>query len=299
VNARRPVEADHPVLQRFVAEARSRLDRAVLVGSDRFPTRASARKACDRGEVAVNGVVSESCRWVEPGDEVAVLESLGRPLRPLLRRLGVAYEDDRLAIVVKPPGLVTLGPRGRTLQRALPSNLRPSPLPDALVSPRPVHRLDARTGGLVVVAKTRSAHAELGRAFAEHRVHKRYRALVIGALEGEGTCEAEVGGRAARSRWASVRVSRALRTDWVTTVDLFPETGRTHQLRAHLAGLGHPILGDEVYGAPGRTLVGKGLYLFAVELALPGGPRIEVPEPAKFESFRAREDKRWRRWHDA
>lgn len=280
----------------------ARLDVVTMTLFDAFPTRSSARKACRRGEIRVDGEPREGAWWVEPGQLVERLEPEVHRHRVFPLPLEVLVDDPYLAVVVKPPGFRVNGNRHRTIEHALPANLLRSDQPDALAAPRPVHRLDAPTGGLLVCAKTATALAELGRAFQERRVHKRYRAICIGRLEGEGRVEVPVEGRAAASRYVPVLHHHALRTTWLTTVDLFPETGRTHQLRRHLASLGHPILGDTEYGLPGKTLRGKGLFLWAVELGLDHpitGERLQVetPEPAKFQSLRAREERRWQRWH--
>ncbi len=280
-----------------------RLDQVVAAVFGKYPTRASARKACDRGEIAVDGLVSEPSRFVTPGQVLLRLETEEDAAEATRHvPLPVVFEDDAMAVIVKPSGMPTSGAWARTVDRFLPGNLARSTLPDAMGKPRPVHRLDAPTAGLLLVAKTRAAHAALGQAFERHEVHKRYRALVVGELLGEGVVDLPVEGRAARSRWRSVRTDRALRTGFVTTVELHPETGRTHQLRRHLASLGHPILGDEAYGLPGSTQRGKGLFLFADQLALlhplSGAPlTFELPEPPKFTSFREREARRFTRWH--
>ncbi|MEQ1565803.1 MAG: RluA family pseudouridine synthase [Myxococcota bacterium] len=302
---RAPVPPERATLELHVVPAEApvrRLDQQVMAGFDRFPTRASARKACDRGEVAVNGVVSESSRWVGPGDTIGWLEPLDRRVRPLPRSMPVLYEDDQLAVIDKPAGLVTMRTWGRTVERALPFNLTPSTAPDALADPRPVHRLDASTSGVLVVAKTRSAHAALGRLFEERRVDKRYGALVVGELVGAGVVELPIDGRDAVTEYRSVSVTPALRGGAISTVELWPRTGRTHQLRRHLAHLGAPILGDTLYGRPGQTLIGKGLFLYAASVRFDhpatGVPlEVAAPEPPKFASFREREARRHARWH--
>lgn len=296
---------DSPALAEVVvplADEGARLDGFVHTHFPMFPSRASARKAVRRGQVLLDGIAVESSRYVAEGQRVTVVEAPSRAAKVFPAVVEVAYEDDQLAVVVKPPGLAVNGPRHRTLEHALPHNLAPGGGIDALSAPRPVHRLDAPTGGLVACAKTATALMELGRAFQERRVHKRYRAVLIGALHGEGEVDAPIDGRPARSRWRAVRHDRSLRGGWITTVDLWPETGRTHQLRRHVASLGHPILGDTLYGEPGLVLRGKGLFLWAVALKLPhpagGQVTVEIEEPPKFASLREREARRWARWRE-
>lgn len=304
---RQPLSDAHVVLGRYThpeSAQPARLDRLVSNVFEAYPTRASARKACERGEFAVGSWVSESCRWVLPGDELLWIASpsMKEPVKQLQQQIPVLFEDEWLAVVNKPGGMPTSGHWARTLEKTLPFNLTLSPHPDVLPTPRPVHRLDAPTSGLVIVAKTRTAHAALGQAFEGRRVWKQYRAIVIGQLDGAGTVELPIEGRQASSRYVAVCHSHALRTGFITTVDLLPETGRTHQLRIHLASLGHPVLGDTVYGAEGSTLFGKGLFLAAVNVRFehPADGRVidvAIDEPLKFSSFRAREERRYLRWH--
>ncbi len=274
-----------------------RMDRAAMLALE-LPSRNRARKAMKAERLLVNGEVVETSRIAVEGAVVTLLAPT-EPPPALDLDLPLVFVDPYLAAVAKPAGLVTSGSgHPRTLARALPRNLPPSDAADALPYARPVHRLDARTSGLVLIARTHTALVGLGRAFQERRVHKRYRAMVGVRVEGEGRVEQPVDGRDARSRWRAVEHSRSLVTDWVTTLDLWPETGRTHQLRKHCVVLGAPILGDMRYGS---RLRGQGLFLSALELELEhpvtGEPlHIEVPEPAKFGTFRAREERRWRTW---
>ncbi len=267
------------------------------MAAERFglPSRSQARKMIKRGELLLDGQPVEPSRFVEEGDVLALLRPVKLPPTWQLE-LKVVYADDDLAAVHKPPGPVVSGNRFRTVEHALPHNLGPSSAADALVLPRPVHRLDARTSGLLLVARSASALVELGRRFQRREVSKRYRAILSGRLEGEGLVDDPLDERDARTRWRAVRCDPSLHVGWITTVDLFPETGRTHQLRRHMASLGHPVLGDELY-TDGRVLRSQGLFLFAAELRLLH-PRteqplhLELPEPVKYETFRARERRR-------
>ena len=192
--------------------------------------------------------------------------ALASPSTPLIR---VLYEDDHLACVDKPRGLTTRGSgatSGARLEPLLPAALKPSALPGALGRPTPAHRLDAATGGLVVVAKTHAALGALGGAFAARTVGKRYLALVWGELQGRGRVSYPLDGReavtdyrAGPSTAGAVVVAGPKRDQAgdqpapdriaVSTVSLEPHTGRTHQIRRHLALIGHPIVGDPRYSS--------------------------------------------------
>ena len=229
---------------------------------------------------------------VEAGDVVEVREptagsALAARAGARERALGtyddvaVAYEDAHCAIVVKPDDVVSVGrgsetSRGWSAESALRAVLRPCEgLPagagGALGKPRPVHRLDEKTGGLLVCAKTRAAMKELSRAFAERRVKKRYRAILRGRLETrEGVVDQPVGGLEATTEYVVVdareRDGRAL-----TLVDFYPKTGRTHQLRRHSKeALGCPILGDARYSFAGEDgSHPDGLFLWATGVIIP------------------------------
>lgn len=266
-----------------------------------LPSAASARRALRRDLVYRNGEVANWRDGVYVGDHLVLLERPPREgLAVFVEELNVVYEDEHLAVVDKPAGLLVNGLRRRTLEACLPHVLCATTEPDALSWPRPVHRLDGRTSGLVAVAKTASALAGLSRQFQERGVQKRYLAIVAGRLDGEGDVREPVGGRESWSSWRAVEHTRSLRTQWMTTVELTPHTGRTHQLRLHMAHLGHPILGDGRYG---DSLRGRGLFLQAVELHFTHPIRVEpvtacVPELPRFQTHRAREHRRWDRHYD-
>ncbi|MCB9761915.1 MAG: RluA family pseudouridine synthase [Alphaproteobacteria bacterium] len=280
-----------------------RFDRYLALHLEGFPSRAWARKAIKRGEILLNGEPAEPSRFLHPGDTLTLLGSRRPPPKIFTCRLDVRYEDDWLAVVDKPAGLVVMANRHRTLEHALPHNLKPSGRPDALRRPRPVHRLDVPTSGLLLVAKTAAAQVHLGKQFEHRQVFKRYGALVVGRPDpAEGTLDAPVGERPALSRYRVAQAGRCLKSEWVSLVDLWPLTGRTHQLRIHMANAGWPVLGDDLYGTPPLVLRGKGLYLCALELAFTHPEddrpvRVTREVPHKFHSFLDREARRWERYH--
>lgn len=273
-----------------------RIDRAAMLALE-LPSKNRAKKELKSARLIVDGEQMETSRIAKSGWELTLLAP-DVPPPTLAIDLPVVWQDEHFAVVAKPAGLITSGYQKLTLARALPHNVPPSHVEDALPFARPVHRLDARTSGLVMAARSLRAQVELGRALQERRVRKRYRAMVGVKIEGEGAIDETVDGRQARSRWRAVSHSRSLVTDWVTTLDLWPETGRTHQLRKHCVALGAPILGDMRYGS---RLRGQGLFLCATELQLEHpvtgeALTIKMDEPYKFTSFRDREERRWRTW---
>lgn len=298
-----PAARPRDILSEWIVTDRAagqRLDSAAVEYFNEFPSRKAAYKAAKKQRLLVNGEPAPPNTRLKPGDRVSVCPPEAPP-EPLDMPLDVCFEDDVLAVVVKPPGIATSGNVARTIARALPANLTPSRRADALPAPHPVHRLDSPTGGLLLVAKTAEAAMALGQQFESRTVSKRYRAILVGRLTPEtGTVTRDVHGRAAHTDYRVVAHSPSLSVDWLTLVDLFPHTGRTHQLRQHMAALGHPVLGDRTYGAGHKILRGKGLFLWAAELTFThpeSGRTVNcvVAPPPKFETYMTRE----RRRHDA
>jgi len=267
-----------------------------------FTSRNQARKAIKERRLLVDGESARTDWYPKSGMEM-VATVPDSPTLPLLKiELDVLYEDPHLAIVFKPAGIQTRGNCRRTVHRALRYNIETSTEHDALPMPDPCHRLDYKTAGLLLVARTVSCRVELNRMFAERKIHKRYRALVNGRLDGEGEINTPLDERACVSRWRAVEHTKSLHVDWFTTVELEPVTGRTHQLRRHMSGIGHAILGDDMYTRDGKLLRRQGLFLAALHLdfihPMTGEPVVvNAPEPRKFTVLREREARRWERHH--
>ncbi len=245
-----------------------RLDR--FLADQLHLSRTAAARLIAEGAVLLDGAPARPSAEPEKGAEIAVRfpERSPRRLVPADIPLRIAYEDDELAVVDKPAGLVVHPAPGHwddTLVNALVA--RGTALGGG-VQGRPgiVHRLDRDTSGLIVVAKNDLAHRRLGKALADRKVNRRYAALIWGHLDQDPTViEAPIDRHPKdRTRMAIVADGRAARTD-VHVVARFASTelvrcvlhtGRTHQIRVHLAHVGHPIVGDPVYGAGGSRRIG-------------------------------------------
>ena len=278
-------------------QPRQRLEVFAWENVPQIASRTQARKLAKKGAFQVNSQPAMASDWLEPGDLVRFTAPPAPAHQVYEIDLDVPLEDEHWAVVVKPPGLPVSGNRLKTLVRALPHNLTASQEVDALVVPHTVHRLDIRVGGLMVVAKTARAQVALGRAFEHRQVQKLYRAMVIGRIEGTGRIEEPIEGRSAMTRYAVVQHTPSWSLGWWTTLDLWPETGRTHQLRRHMAAMGTPIVGDDLYTGSIRNIRKKGLYLYSIGLEMRhpigGEPiKIRLAEPGRYEVRRRSERRR-------
>ncbi|CAH0489226.1 unnamed protein product [Peronospora farinosa] len=247
--------------------------------------------------------------------------------------LRIVYDYDSMAVVVKPVGIHVKGRSKRTVEQALPLLLQsPILLADGdfqLPLPHAVHRLDYRVGGLLLVAKTRKMEVELSAQLERHSVIKQYRAILVGnvremchgksalldPIELPGALQKlrdelqflsdPIDGRPCLTAVRVVSTTRSARYDWISTVDLWPLTGRKHQLRIHTARHGHPIVGDDLYhdmnrvGSDNEPAVvrGMGLFLFSIGVAfddlLANRRSFCIDEPNKFARFRHFCDLNW------
>jgi 23S rRNA pseudouridine1911/1915/1917 synthase len=256
-------------------------------------SRTQAQKLIAEGHVTVNDVVARAGLKLSTGDRIKVSIPPEEPgtLLPESIPFGILYEDGDVLVIDKPAGLPVHpapGHPGHTLVNGLLAYL--STLPDTGDALRPgiVHRLDMDTSGVMLVAKNRVAHAHLAEQFKSRSVAKVYLALVRGRLSPEnGAIEAPIGrdprnrkrmavvtehrGRPARTGYHVVRY-----TDSYTLLEVAPETGRTHQIRVHLAAIGHPVVGDTTYGVSSPHLSRQFLHSSRLGFHLPGtGEHVE------------------------
>lgn len=269
-----------------------RLDVA-LAARPEVGSRTVAQRLIDAGRVRVNSAERPKRHRLTAGDLVtAALEEAQQPIGPAEVPHTVVFEDEHLIVIDKPAGVVVHpapGHHGPTLAQALAGRARGGEDP---ARQGIVHRLDRDTSGLLVVAKHEHTHADLQQAIRERRVEREYLALVEGRPDAaSGTIDAPVGRDRRRREVMSTRTDKP--RDAVThfeRLETLPrttllrvrlETGRTHQIRAHFAAIGHPVVGDPQYGAGARLGLER-QFLHAARLAFEHPEtlqRVELESP--------------------
>jgi 23S rRNA pseudouridine1911/1915/1917 synthase len=235
-----------------------------------------------QGGVLVKGEAVKPSHIVRAGDAIELEEPppVEARARPEAIPLDVIFEDNHLIVVNKSRGMVVhpgVGVYSGTLVNALLSYCRDLSGVGGEARPGIVHRLDRYTSGIIIAAKSDLAHASLMHQFASRTVKKEYLALVCGSPAlSEGTVDAPVGRHPVhRERMAVIDDGRSAVTSWqveeyfgeYSLVRCFPLTGRTHQIRVHLASIGHPVVGDSVYGKKPHPFSIRGQALHAAVLA--------------------------------
>jgi len=262
-----PAEFDGERLDRFlvsVVEGRSRSQMQRLIDDGCVQVR--------RGGPSGAAASVRANLPVRTGDQVTVdLPPAVTPasVTPEQLPLEVLYQDADLAVINKPPGMVVhpgAGHASGTLVNALLHHMRDLSGVGGELRPGIVHRLDRGTSGVMVIAKNDAAHHELSRQFHDREVEKEYVALVWGVVQAGRRIDAAIGrdpvhrqkmsARARRAREAVTRITRARQLRGVTLCQVAIHTGRTHQIRVHLSAIGHPIVGDPLYGGVRRRIPG-------------------------------------------
>lgn len=262
------------------------------------------KKAIKKGAILVNQEIGDTGTWIKPGQILELIKVDEAPKRIFELRFPIVFQDEHLAVIQKPAGYPVSGNQFRTITNALPYNLQLSNQKDALQGFTAVHRLDAATTGLLLIAKTRTALIRLNKAFEQRLVKKKYQAVVMGLTPNEGRIEHSIEDKPSKSIYKKLDHKRSLKSGHLSRLELQPITGRTHQLRIHLQKEGFPILGDPLYSPPALLFKGKGLFLCATYLAFQHpfteeSLAFEIAPPPKFISFMEREQKRWEKYHSS
>jgi 23S rRNA pseudouridine1911/1915/1917 synthase len=280
-------------VRRLLTAEPGRLD--AVVASLLGVSRAEVQRAIATDDVLVDGRPRPRSFRLRGGERLEVDLSPASEVPPESPALEVRYRDRHLAVVSKPGGIATHPTENRrtgtVVNRLLGMGLSLAPAGGRL-RPGIVHRLDAGTSGLLVVALTDEAFSGLSAAFRRHAVDRRYLALVRGAVSYDRfEVDAPLGRRGARigldptGRRAATRFDVLERFETATLLEARPQTGRTHQIRVHLDSVGHPILGDRRYGGAGEDARALGLrrpFLHAWRLGLDHpltGEHLDLEDP--------------------
>lgn len=267
----------------LTADGDARLDKYVCAKLPEL-SRTRVQRLIAEGNITVNGQSAKPGLRLSPGDriDISIPPTPPQELKPEAIPLEIIYEDDDLLVVDKPAGLTVHPAPGHPAHTLVNAILAHFPhlaeIGDAL-RPGVVHRLDKDTSGVMLVAKNSVAQADLARQFKSHSVTKAYLALVKGKLTPEsGIIEADIGRDPHnRKKMAVVAEGREARTEYrvikyiggYTLIEVMPETGRTHQIRVHLAAIGFPVVGDKVYGVKSPHLSRQFLHASRLGFKLP------------------------------
>ncbi|WP_370424721.1 RluA family pseudouridine synthase [Tenacibaculum dicentrarchi] len=231
-----------------------------------IPTKSGIKKAIKKKLVFVDGKIATTALFINGNEKIELYKiSEETTFKQFKFSLEVLFEDDYLAVIYKPAGILVSGNSFATIDNALLQNIKKSPLEDA-TRPRPVHRLDYPTSGLLLIGKTSSSIITLNKLFEDKKIQKTYHAISIGKIEYNGIIDFPIDDKKAQTSYKLIKSVISERFKILNLVELSPKTGRKHQLRKHLLAIKSPILGDKEHFLNGFILNGKGLYLHASTL---------------------------------
>ncbi len=261
-------------------------------------TKSSVKKAIKNGLILIDGKAGTSGTHISKGQIIELSKFSNTEAKIYQLKTDVIFEDEFIALINKPPGINVSGNEFKTIENALLFNIKKSKEEDALVKPKPVHRLDNQTSGLLIIAKTHHAQVNLGDQFEKKQVKKKYTAVVIGKTPEEGEINILVNDKEADTVFKRIKTTASLRFEYLTLIELNPISGRTHQLRIHCYKSGFPILGDKLYKNENFILKGKGLFLSSTHIKFLHPITKEelsfnISYPTKFDKIIEREKKRY------
>jgi 23S rRNA pseudouridine1911/1915/1917 synthase len=231
-----------------------------------IPTKSGIKKAIKKELIYIDGSLATTSKYISGEEKIELFQSEKSSIFERLKlNLEVLFEDNYLAIVYKPAGILVSGNKFVTIANGLSQNLKKSTLFDA-VKPQPVHRLDYPTSGLLLIGKTSTAIIELGKLFKNKEIKKTYFAITIGTMNTVGLINFLIDEKIAQTKFEVLKTVISERFEYLNFVKLEPKTGRKHQLRKHVSEIGNPILGDKKYFLEHKILTGKGLFLHAGSL---------------------------------
>ena len=231
-----------------------------------IPTKSGIKKAIKKELIYIDGNLATTSKYISGGEKIELFQSEKSSIfKRLELKIEVLFEDEYLAIIYKPAGILVSGNKFVTIANGLTQNLKKSNQSDA-VKPQPVHRLDYPTSGLLLVGKTSTAITELGMLFQNKEIQKTYFAITIGVMNTVGLINFLIDDKIAQTKFEVLKTVLSERFGHLNFVKLAPKTGRKHQLRKHVSEIGNPILGDKKYFLEHKILTGKGLFLHAATL---------------------------------